>query len=333
MNKILPGICKMLCLAVLCTALTAGSAFAEKIKVAGIYTQPIQQKWDAVLHKGLLKAQEAGEIEYVYSEKVANTDYIRVLREYAESGVKLVVGEAFGISREAHKVARDYPQVAFLMGDSFGPEGENFAVFDNYIQEPCYLMGIIAGSMTKTNKIGMVGGYPIGEVNRLFNAFMEGARSINPEVEFKVSFIGSWYDPPKAKEFAFAQVESGVDVLYAERAGVVDAARQQGIIAFGNVNDMNKEENGKDVVVTSAMWHMEEAIAHAIALVKKGTFKAEDYREWTMMAKGGASLAPYYEFDEKIPAAAKAKVEDAKKQILAGSMTVKINDEEPKSTF
>ena len=333
MNKILPGICKMLCLAVLCTALTAGSAFAEKIKVAGIYTQPIQQKWDAVLHKGLLKAQEAGEIEYVYSEKVANTDYIRVLREYAESGVKLVVGEAFGISREAHKVAKDYPEVAFLMGDSFGPEGENFAVFDNYIQEPCYLMGIIAGSMTKTNKIGMVGGYPIGEVNRLFNAFMEGARSINPEVEFKVSFIGSWYDPPKAKEFAFAQVESGVDVLYAERAGVVDAARQQGIIAFGNVNDMNKEENGKDVVVTSAMWHMEEAIAHAIALVKKGTFKAEDYREWTMMAKGGASLAPYYEFDEKIPAAAKAKVEDAKKQILAGSMTVKINDEEPKSTF
>jgi basic membrane protein A len=333
MKKFLPGICKMLCLAVLCTALTVGSAFAEKIKVAGIYTQPIQQKWDAVLHKGLLKAQEAGEIEYVYSEKVANTDYIRVLREYAESGVKLVVGEAFGISREAHKVAKDYPQVAFLMGDSFGPEGENFAVFDNYIHEPCYLMGIIAGSMTKTNKIGMVGGYPIGEVNRLFNAFMEGARSINPAVEFKVSFIGSWYDPPKAKEFAFAQVESGVDVLYAERAGVVDAARQQGIIAFGNVNDMNKEENGKDVVVTSAMWHMEEAIAHAIALVKKGTFKAEDYREWTMMAKGGASLAPYYEFDGKIPAAAKAKVEEAKKQILAGSMTVKVNDEEPKSTF
>lgn len=333
MKKFLPGICKMLCLAVLCTAVTAGSAFAEKIKVAGIYTQPIQQKWDAVLHKGLLKAQEAGEIEYVYSEKVANTDYIRVLREYAESGVKLVVGEAFGISREAHKVAKDYPEVAFLMGDSFGPAGENFAVFDNYIHEPCYLMGIIAGSMTKTNKIGMVGGYPIGEVNRLFNAFMEGARSVNPAVEFKVSFIGSWYDPPKAKEFAFAQVEAGVDVLYAERAGVVDAARQQGIIAFGNVNDMNKEENGKDVVVTSAMWHMEEAIAHAIERVKNGTFKAEDYREWTMMAKGGASLAPYYEFDEKIPAPAKAKVEDVKKQILDGSMTVKINDEEPKSTF
>jgi basic membrane lipoprotein Med (substrate-binding protein (PBP1-ABC) superfamily) len=76
----------------------------------------------------------------------------------------------------------------------------------------------------------MVGRYPIGEVNRLFHAFMAGAKSINPAVEFKVSFIGSWYDPPKAKKFAYAQVESGADILYAERAGVVDAAREKGIL-------------------------------------------------------------------------------------------------------
>lgn len=313
--------------------LLATPVMAEKIKVAGIYTQPVQQKWDGVLHKALVKAQQAGEIEYVYSEKVANTDYVRVMREYAESGVKLIVGEAFGISREAHKVADDYPGVAFLVGDSFGPHGSNFSVFDNFIHEPCYLMGILAGSMSKTGKIGMVGGYPIGEVNRLFHAFMAGALSVNPKAEFKVSFIGSWYDPPKAKEFAFAQIEAGVDVLYAERAGVVDAARQKGIIAFGNVNDMNKEENGTDVVVTSALWHMESAVNHAIGLVKQGAFKAEDYKEFTMMAKGGASLAPFYEFDARIPAAAKAKVESVQKQILDGSFTVTINDDEPKSTF
>ena len=159
-------------------------AMAQKIKVAGIYTQPIQQKWDARLHQALDAAAKAGEIDYVYSEKVANTDYVRVLREYAESGVDLVVGEAFGIAREARKVADDYPGVAFLMGDSFPEHGSNFAVFDNYIHEPCYLMGIIAGTMTKSNRIGMVGGYPIGEVNRLFHAFMNGARSVNPDVQF-----------------------------------------------------------------------------------------------------------------------------------------------------
>lgn len=311
----------------------ASTAFAEKIKVAGIYTQPLQQKWDARLHLALQAAADAGEIDYVHSEKVANTDYVRVLREYAESGVKLIVGEAFGISKEARKVADDYPEIAFLMGDPFDKHGSNMSVFDNYIHEPCYLMGIIAGSQTKTNKIGMVGGYPIGEVNRLFHAFMNGARSVNSDVEFKVSFIGSWYDPPKAKEAAFAQVESGVDILYAERAGVVDAAREKGILAFGNVNDMNKEENGTDVVVTSALWHMENAINHAIAQVKAGTFTAENYKEWTMMAKGGATLAPYYEFEDRISTETKANVADTKAKILDGSYVVEINDEEPKSTF
>ena len=319
------------CLAI---ALFAGGASAAgKIKVAGIYTQPIQQKWDACLHNALQKAADAGEIEYVYSEKVDNTDYTRVLREYSEKGVDLVVGEAFGISRDVTKVAKDYPGVAYLMGDSFGPRGTNLSVFDNYIHEPCYLMGMIAAKMTKTNKIGMVGGMPIGEVNRLFNAFMAGARSVNPDVQFKVSFIGSWYDPPKAKEFAYAQVEAGVDVLYAERGGVVDAAREKGIIAFGNVNDMNKLENGTNVVVTSALWHMDSAIRHAVDLVKAGQFKAEDYREWTMMARGGASLSPYYEFEDKIPADIKAKVEETAAAIKAGTFTVEINDNEPKSTF
>ncbi len=332
MKPVLSRLAGILAAALVVLSFTHG-ADAKKIKVAGIYTQPIQQKWDARLHQALSKAQAAGEIDYVFSEKVANTDYVRVLREYAESGVDLIVGEAFGISREARKVADDYPKVAFLMGDPFKPYGSNFSVFDNYIQEPAYLMGIIAGAMSKTGKIGMVGGYPIGEVNRLFNAFMNGARSANPNVQFKVNFIGSWYDPPKAKEAAFAQVETGVDVLYAERAGVVSAAREKGIIAFGNVNDMNKEENGKNVVVTSALWHMEPAINYAIAQVKAGTFKAEDYKEWTMMAKGGASLAPYYEFENRIPADAKAKVEKVKADILAGRFTVKIDDNKPKSTF
>jgi basic membrane protein A and related proteins len=311
----------------------AQAAQAEKLKVAGIYTVPVQQKWAGTLHRALVQAEKDGKIDYVFSEKTANTDYVRVMREYAEGGAKLIVGEAFGISREARKVADDYPEVSFLMGDPGDKYGKNFSVFDNFIHEPCYLMGMIAGSMTKTNKIGMIGGYPIGEVNRLFHAFMAGAKAVNPKAEFKVSFIGSWYDPPKAKEFAFAQVEAGVDVLYAERAGVVDAAREKGILAFGNVNDMNKEENGKDVVVASALWHMENAINHAIDQVNAGTFKAENYKEWTMMTKGGASLSSFYEFDGKIPADIKAKVADLTAQIKAGKFVVDINDEQPKSTF
>ena len=320
--------------AALVTAMSSLPVMASgKLKVAGIYTVPTQQKWVARLHLALDAAAKRGEIDYVYSESTANTDYVRVMSEYCDSGVNMIVGEDFGISKEARKVADDYPEIAFLMGDPFKPHGNNFSVFDNYIHEPCDLMGIVAGHMTKAKKIGMVGGYAIGEVNRLFHAFMNGAKSVKPDIKFKVTFIGSWYDPPKAKEAAFAQIEAGCDILYAERAGVVDACREKGILAFGNVNDMNKEENGTDVVVTSALWHMEGAIDHAIAKVKSGNFYSEEYHDWTMMAKGGASLAPYYEFESKIPSAVKEQVATLADNIKKGEFTVEINDAEPKSTF
>ena len=95
----------------------------------------------------------------------------------------------------------------------------------------------------------------------------------------------------------------------------------------------NKEENGKDVVVTSALWNMDSAINEAISLVKEGKFKAQDYKEWTMMGKGGAALSPFYEFEDRIPSDIKAKVLEVQKAIKAGSLSIKINDEEPKSTF
>ena len=313
--------------------LGAAWAAADTITVAGVYTQSVEQKWDARLHEALSAAESRGEIEYVFSEKVANADYLRVLRGYAERGAALIVGETFGVGREARALADDYPGVAFLMGDSGAPHGANFAVFDNYLHEPCYLMGILAGAMTEANRIGMIGGYPIGEVNRLFHAFMSGARSANPAIEFKVTFIDSWYDPPKAKAAALAQVETGIDVLFAERAGVVEAARERGILAFGNVNDMNKEENGENVVVTSALWDMRPAIDHAISLVKAGRFEAADYKEWSTMRRGGARLAPYYEFENRIPAAAKTRVAEVTTDILAGRYVVEIDDEEPRSTY
>ena len=283
------------------SALGLKPVYAETIKVAGIYTQPIQQKWDARLHQGLEAAKAKGEIEYVFSEKVANTDYIRVLREYCESGVKLIVGEAFGISKEARKVADEYPDIAFLMGDPFEPHGSNFLGFRQLHSRTLLFDGYPRWRHDQVQQAWHGRWLPDRRGKPFVPRFHRRREVGQPDIQYKVTFIGSWYDPPKAKEAAFAQIEAGADVLYAERAGVVDAARDKGIIAFGNVNDMNKEENGTDVVVTSALWHMEEAIANAIAQVKAGSFKAENYKEWTMMRKGGASLAPYYEFDRQDP--------------------------------
>ena len=305
------------------------TAEAAKIKVAAIYTVPVEQQWVSRIHKALNAAVARGDIEYVYSENVANTDYERVMREYSEAGHNLVVGEVFAVERAARQVAKDYPKTAYLMGSSFGPSGDNFSVFDNWIHEPSYLTGIVAGSLTKSNKIGMVGGYPIPEVNRLMHAFMDGAREANPDVKFSVSFIGSWYDPPKAKEAAFAMMDAGADIMYAERYGVSDAAKERGVLAIGNVIDTQKEYPG--TVVASALWHMEPTIDRAIAAVIGGSFKAEDYGAYSYMTHGGASLAP---IDPKlVNEAIMSKVKAREDEILNGLFRVNVNDTEPKSSM
>ncbi|MBL9035448.1 MAG: BMP family ABC transporter substrate-binding protein, partial [Rhodospirillaceae bacterium] len=129
---------------------------ADKVKTAAIYTVPVEQQWVSRIHKAATAAQERGDIEYTFSEKVSNTDYERVMREYCEAGHQLIVGEAFAVEDAARAVAKDYPDRAFLIGSSFKPDAAvpNFAVFDNYIQDASYLTGIVAGAMTKAKNIG-----------------------------------------------------------------------------------------------------------------------------------------------------------------------------------
>ncbi|MEP6824945.1 MAG: BMP family protein, partial [Ramlibacter sp.] len=284
-----------------------GLGFAQaKLKVAGIYTVPFEQQWAGRIHQALKAAEARGEIEYKATENVSNADYERVMREYATGGSQLVVGEAFAVEAAARKVAKDFPKTMFLMGSSGKPAAPNFSVFDNYIQEPAYLTGMIAGGMTKTNKIGLVGGFPIPEVNRLMHAFMAGAKETNPKVEFTVSFINSWFDPPKAKEAAFAMIDKGADVLYAERFGVSDAAKEKGKLAIGNV--INTQDKYPDTVVASALWMMEPTIDRAIKAVKGGSFKPEEYGQYSMMKYKGSAMAPLGTFEKKVPAEIVTKV-------------------------
>ncbi len=319
-------------LAVAALSVLPSLSFAQagsKLKVAAIYTVPFEQQWVSRIHKALKAAEARGEIEYKASENVSNADYERVMREYATAGNRLIVGESFAVEAAARKVAKEFPKVSFLMGSSGKPQAPNFSVFDNYIQEPAYLTGLIAGGMTKTNKIGMVGGFPIPEVNRLMHAFMAGAREVNPKVEFSVTFINSWFDPPKAKEAAFAMIDKGADVMYAERFGVSDAAKERGKLAIGNV--INTQEQYPDTVVASALWNMEPTIDRALKMVKDGKFTAEDYGPYSMMKHKGSELSPLGTFEKKVPAEIVAKVKARQAEILSGKFTVKVNDTQPKS--
>ena len=309
--------------------LTPRSSHAETLKVAGIFETPIEEPWVTQIHQALLRAKDELGFEYTWSESVKSADFARVMREYAEKGYGLIMGDSFGAERIARRVAKDYPNVAFVFGSGIGPAEPNFGVFDNWIHEPAYLSGMIAGKMTKSNVVGAVAGFSIPEINRLMNAFCAGAKEVNDKVRCKFSFIGSFFDPPKAKEAAIAQIEAGVDVIYAERFGVIEAAQEKGVLAISNMSD--QAALGPDTVITGPIWDMYPTIKHVVALVKAGVPAAQDFGGFSFMAKGGSYLAPYHKFEDKLPAEVKDMVAKRKAEIMEGTFRVDVSESAPKS--
>ncbi|MCX6339797.1 MAG: BMP family protein [Candidatus Aureabacteria bacterium] len=301
----------------------------EALKVAAVFTTPIEEPWDGRVHQALLRAKKELDINYQWAESVPRPDYERVVSEFADRGFELVMGDAFGSEEAVRRVAKDYPRVAFCFGSGLGPVEPNFSVFDDWIHEPAYLCGLIAGKLTKSNVIGVVGGYSVPEVNRIINAFITGAKEVNPKASIKVVFINSWFDPPKAKEAAIAQVALGADVLFAERYGVIEAAKEKGVVAFGNMLDQSSL--APNTVVTSPVWDMWPTVEHVIKSVRGGTYVAMDYAEWSMMKKGGACLAPYHEFETKLSPEIKTMVEKKTGEIMNGLFRVPINEKIPVS--
>jgi basic membrane lipoprotein Med (substrate-binding protein (PBP1-ABC) superfamily) len=324
--------CRLGCLALLLAAggmtglYPAVAGAQEKLKVAAQLGTPVEEHWVSRLHVALVAAQERGEIEYLLSEDVKNPDMIRVLQQYADQGVDLIVGEVYPVEREARELAAQYPEVFFLQGSSLPPQEPNFAIFDNWNQDAAYLAGLIAGGITKSNKLGAVGGVAIPEVNRLVGAFKQGACEINPNVELFVAYIGSWYDIPKDKEAALAQIDAGADVIYAERHGATLAAQERGVPSIANLVDLVAQEpEFKDTVITSTVWHAEAFIDNAIKHVREGTFQAIDYGQtYGLMKDGGAGLAPFRDWEAKLPADLVARVREREAEIKAGTFAATI---------
>ena len=315
-----------------CAAPAAPTAAPEtggKLKVFGAYATAIEEPWDGVIHAALTKAADAGQIEYTKQDAIGYSgDMERILAEVAtQQKPDVIFGDAFGNEEAVRRVAAQFPEIAFVFGSGFGPSEPNLSVFDNWIHEPAYLSGLIAGSMTKSNKIGVVGGVPVPEVNRLVNAFIAGAKKTNPEAQVLVSFINSWFDPAAAKEAALAQVDAGADVLYAERFGVIEVAQEKGLYAFGNMSDQNSI--APEVVLTGPVWNMDPTVEYVLKQVAAGAWTAQDLKDFSMMGKGGATLADYHGNDSKIPAETLKLVADTLNQIKQGLFRVDIDEAQP----
>lgn len=304
----------------------APSLFAQTapVKVAGIHASPVENAWNSVLHAAMVAADAEGVIEYTFSEGVSGTDYPRAMREFAEAGNVLIVGESYAVEREARLVAADYPDTSFLMGSSGEAAGDNFGVYGTWNFEAAYLAGMLAGAMTKTGTVGSVGAIPIPEVNMLINAFAEGVHAVNPEAKHLVSFIGTFFDPPKAREAGLAQIDGGADILFGERIGTADAAQERGIKAIGSLIDYTPRY--PETVFANALWSFRPLLDAALADATSGKPVGKTYTPLSLMKDGGSDIS--FVADE-VPAEALAKMQDVRAAIIAGEFEVARNFDEP----
>jgi basic membrane protein A and related proteins len=308
----------------------SGGGEDAPLKVFGAFATEIEEPWDGVIHSALLEEEEAGRIEYDFVDAIGYSGEMeRTLRELAErEQPDVIFGDAFGNEEAARAVAADYPDIAFVFGSGGGPSEPNFSVFDNWIHEPAYLSGMLAGGLTETEVIGVVGGFPVPEVNRITNAFIDGAQETNPKVEAKVTFINSWFDPAAAKEAALAQIDAGADVMFAERFGVIEAAAENDLYAFGNMSDQT--DLAPEHVVSGPVWNMSPTVEYVLNQVEADSYTAQDLKDFSMMGKGGADLAPINEdVQGGVPESLVQKVQKRAEEIRSGVFRVDIDEAQP----
>ncbi|RVO43421.1 BMP family ABC transporter substrate-binding protein [Sinorhizobium meliloti] len=307
------------------SALAPAVRASAPIKVAGVHASPVENAWNSVLHKALQGAAAEGVIEYVFSEGISGTDYPRAMREYAEQGAKLIIGEAYAVEKQAREVAADYPETAFVLGSSGKESGDNFGVFGTWNHDGAYLAGMLAGKMTKSNVVGSVGAMPIPEVNMLINAFAAGVKAVNPDAKHLVTFIGTFFDPPKAREAGLAQIDAGADILFGERIGTADAAKERGLKSVGSLIDYTPRY--PDTVFANALWGFRPILNAAIADVSAGKPVGKDYTAFGLLKEGGSDVA-YVK--GVAPADAEAAMEAKRAEIKSGAFEVPRITDEPK---
>src|SRR5919112_1633549 len=258
--------------------------------VYGAFATPLEEPWDGAIHAALEDAAAEGTIQYKHVDDLSTSDAMeRALRDIAlNEKPDAIIGDAFAAEEAVRKVAAEFPDIPFAFGSGEKPAEPNLSVFDNWLQDPAYLAGMLAGGLTESNTIGVVGAMPIPEVNRIVNAFVLGVKETNPDATVKVSFINSFFDPAAAKQAAQAHVSAGADVLFAERDGVIAAAKEADVPAIGMMVD--QEEEAPKHVVTSLVWHMLPTV-EAVVQQAKSSPKSVDLGKFSFMRQNGSELA------------------------------------------
>ncbi|MFI5446905.1 BMP family ABC transporter substrate-binding protein [Polaromonas sp. UC242_47] len=227
------------------------------LKIGFVYVAPVTDAGWVRQHDDGRKAVEAAlgdKVKTTYVENVAEgADAERVIRDLAQQGNQLIFTSSFGYMEPTLKVARDFPDVKFesITGYKTAP---NVAVANARYYEGRYLAGIAAGRLASS--AGYVAGFPIPEVIQGINAFTLGMRSVNPQAEVKVVWLGAWFDPPREREAAMTLFNQGVEVMafHTASTAVMSAAQERGKLAIAYHSDMRKVAPDAQVLAVTHQW-------------------------------------------------------------------------------
>jgi len=301
------------CMIGLSTSAIAG----DKLKVGFVYISPIGDAgWTYQHDLGRLELEKqlGDKVETKFIDSVPEgPEAERVIRNLAKDGHDLIFTTSFGYMNPTLKVAKTYPNVKFEHSTGY-KTAKNVGTYMCRFYEARYLSGIIAGEMTKTNTLGYVAAFPIPEVIRGINAFTLGAKSVNPDIEVKVIWVNSWFDPGKEREASEALITQGADVLthHTDSTAPTMTAQEKGVYAIAYHSDMSKY--GPDAHLTAATHVYGDFYVKTAQAVLNNTWKSEAV--WSGIKEGSIKLAP---INPVVPTAVVDHVTAVTKSIANGS--------------
>ena len=293
---------------------------ADPLKIAFMYVGPVGDGGWTFAHDNARKAMEAefgNKVKTSFVESVKEgPDSERVVRDLVGQGNKVIFGTTFGYMEQMLKVAPGSTDVKFEHATGF-KSADNMRTYDSRTYEGAYLAGVIAGKMTKTNTLGVVGSIPIPEVIRNINSFTLGAQSVNPKIKTKVIWVGDWFVPPKEAEAATALINQGADVLMqnTDSSAVLQTAQKMGKMAFGWDSDM--KAYGPDAHLASAIIDWAPYYKKAVKDVLDKTWKNES--TWWGVKEGAIDIVS---ISDKVPADVQKLVAERKAGLKDGSFAI-----------
>ncbi|MDD0815682.1 BMP family ABC transporter substrate-binding protein [Curvibacter sp. HBC28] len=292
----------------------------EPLKIAFAYVGPVGDGGWSFAHDNGRKALEkefGDKIQTSFVESVPESaDAERVLRDMAGQGNKLIFGTTFGYMESMLKVAGDMKDVKFEHATGY-KTADNMRTYDSRTYEGAYMAGVIAGAMTKSNTLGVVGSVPIPEVIRNINSFTLGAQSVNPKIKTKVVWVNEWFSPPKETEAATALINGGADILFqnTDSPAVLKTAEEKGKRAFGWDSDMTAYGPKAHLASAIINWGPYYIKATKDALEGKWTTG----QSWWGVKEGAIDVVS---IAEDVPADIKTKIEGIKKGLTDGSFVI-----------